>query len=235
MIEMVDWNWTAVGTVASAIATVGLAWATFRMVRLSKRGLDAEERREKSRRTPFLVFDFSDDPDHENLGAVGFRYLQSTLELFISGTIRNVGNTVAVDIRLDIFHFMGSNANPAHEISGIPIADAIPAGGLSQWSRTIGNADLVVEGTYYRSGINGLFSVDANCKYYHFHIVFSCRNADGENFCSIYCAEKLVKGNEFKGNRMKLVGTSDKYDPVKQFPKEWRDDFQDIEALKTVP
>jgi hypothetical protein len=223
---MSHWDWTAVGTVASAIATAILAVVTVRMASLSKRGLDAEERREKSRRTPFLIFDFSDGGDHENLGAIGFRHLQSKNELLVSGTIRNVGNTLAVDVRLDIFQYLASDAPPVHEISAIPLGDALPAGGSSQWSRMIGITDLIIEGPYYKSGILGLFSRDTNNKYNHFHVVFSCRNADGESFCSIYCVEKIIKGNEFKGNQMRFVSTSDKYDPGKQFPDEWHDEIQ---------
>jgi hypothetical protein len=34
-------------------------------------------RREKAERTPYLLFEFSDLPEHENLGAVGVRNLQS--------------------------------------------------------------------------------------------------------------------------------------------------------------
>ena len=232
---MSTWDWTAIGTVASAVVTAVLAGATFwmafltrrmaaatsEMASITKRGLDAEEQREKSRRTPFLVFEFSDQPEHENLGAVGFRHLQSKLELLVSGTIRNVGNTLAVGVKLDIFHFMSADGPPVHEISNIHIADAIPPGGASSWSRTIGLKDLAVDGVY-QSGINGLFSANANNKYSHFHVVFSCKNADGEDFSSIYCLEKIIKANTFFGNQMSFVGASDKYDPIKQFPQHWR-------------
>jgi hypothetical protein len=79
-------------------------------------------RREKAERTPRLLFEFSDLPEHENLGAVGFRNLQSKLELLISGTIRNVGTALAIDIKLDIYHFRSSKALPVHEISGIHVS-----------------------------------------------------------------------------------------------------------------
>jgi len=244
---MSAWNWTAIGTVASAIVTALLAVATFwmafltrrmaaatsEMASITKRGLDAEEQREKSRRTPFLIFDFSDGPDHENLGAVGFRHLQSKLELLISGTIRNVGNTLAVNIKLDIFHFMSSDGPPVHEISDIHVADAMPAGGVSLWNQAIGIKDLAVNGVY-RSGISGLFPGNANGRYNHFHVVFSCKNADGEDFCSIYCMEKIIKGNEFLGNRMSFVGASDKYDLIKEFPQNWRDEIRDVRWDQTA-
>lgn len=233
---MSQWDWKQISSLAtalSALATFAMAFLTWRMAKAtsdmastSKCGLDSEERREKSRRTPFLLFDFSDSPEHEGLGAAGFRHLQSKVELLVSGTIRNVGNTLAVNIELDIFHYIGSNSAPVHEICKIHVADALPAGGFSLWSRTIGNLDLTVEGTYYRSGVHGLFACDTNNKYNHFHVVFSCKNADGEDFCSIYCVEKIIRGSEFRGNQMKFVGTSDKYDPTKQLPHEWRDEIQ---------
>jgi hypothetical protein len=211
---LAKWDWAA----ASAVATLVLAGVTVWMAWLSKVGLDAEERREKSRRTPFLIFDFSDIGDHENLGAIGFRFLQSKLELLVSGAIRNVGNTTAVDIKLDIFHFIGRNADPVHEICGISVADALPAGGYSEWVKKIGNADLVVNGPYYRSGINGLFSMSVIDN--PFHVVFSCKNSDGEDFCSIYCMERVVEGSAVTGNRMKFIGISEKYDAAKQFAKQ---------------
>jgi hypothetical protein len=85
-------------------------------------------RREKAERTPRLLFEFSDLPEHENLGVVGFRNLQSKLELLISGTIRNVGTALAIDIKLYIYHFRSSKAPPVHEISGIHVSEALQKG-----------------------------------------------------------------------------------------------------------
>ena len=221
-------DWTATATFALAIVTVWMGW-------LSKRGLDAEERREKSRRMPFVVFEFSDVEGHENLGAVGFRHLESKPqpELLISGRLRNVGNSLALGLRLDIYHFLSSDGPPVHEIAGLPISDAIPPGGTLEWSRSIGLKDLAVNG-FYRSGIGGLFAVNPNCRHYHFHVVFSYKNADGEKFSSIYFMTKLIRAREFTGNEMTFAGmVSDKYDPERQFPKEWRAEIRDMERAQT--
>jgi hypothetical protein len=192
---------------------------------VSRGRFEEQKLRGKTEKMPYLLFDFSDLSDHENLGAVGFRNLQSKLELLISGTIRNVGTTLATDIKLDIYHFKSSKALPIHEISDIRILDVLPASDTFQWSKSIRLADLTVDGPYYQSGPTGVFSDDPNDKYYHYHVVFSCKNLHGEEFSTIYCAEKVVEHNVFKGNRMMLFSHSGKYDPVAQFPKEWRDEI----------
>jgi hypothetical protein len=180
-------------------------------------------RREKAERTPYLLFEFSDLPEHENLGAVGFRNLQSKLELLISGTIRNIGTTMARDIKLDIYHFRSSKAPPVHEISGIHVLDALQKDEALQWSKSIRLADLTVEGSNYKSGTIGIFSDDTNTRYYHYHVVFSCKNQLGEEFSTIYCMEKIVENNVVKGNKMVFIRQLGKYEPMAQIPAEWRD------------
>ena len=221
------WDWTASATFALAIVTVWMCW-------LSKRGLEAEERREKSRRTPFVVFEFSDVEGHENLGAVGFRHLQSKLqpELLISGRLRNVGNAPALTLRLDIYHYLSSDGPPVHEIADIPVTDAIPPGGTLDWKRSIGLQNLAVNGIY-RSGVSGLFSVDLNCKYYHFHMALSYKNPDGEEFNSIYYMSKVIKAGKFEGNQMTFGGMiSQSYDPERLFPREWRAEIRNRESAQ---
>jgi len=187
-------------------------------------------RREKAERTPHLLFEFSDLPEHENLGAVGFRNLQSKLELLISGTIRNVGTVLARDIKLDIYHFRSSKMPPVHEISGIHVLDALQKGEALQWSKSIRLADLTVDGPNYISGTTGIFSDDTSTKHYHYHVVFSCKNPLGEEFSTIYCMEKTVENNVFKGNKMVLIRQLGKYEPMAQFPAEWRAEIEAREA-----
>ncbi|HXW72340.1 MAG TPA: hypothetical protein VEK34_12995 [Methylocella sp.] len=134
-------------------AVVGAAAGSFITYLLSRR-------RHKAERTPILDFEFSDLPEHENLGAVGFRHIQSKLELLISGTIRNVGPALATDTKLDIYHFRSSEVPPVHEIAGIRIADALQPNESLQWSKAIGLTDLTVDGPYYKSGSTGIFSDD---------------------------------------------------------------------------
>src|SRR5271166_114408 len=179
-------------------------------------------RREKAERTPHLLFEFSDLPEHENLGAVGFRNLQSKLELLISGTIRNVGTALAIDIKLDIYHFRSSKAPPVHEISSIHVSDALQKDEALPWSKSIRLADLTVDGNSYKSGTIGIFSDEMNTRYYHFHVVFSCKNPRGEEFSTIYCMEKIVENNVFKGNKMVFNRQLGKYEQMAHFPAEWR-------------
>lgn len=175
----------------------------------------------KVERTPILLFDFSDPPEHENLGAVGFRHIQSKLELLIAGTVRNVGSVLAVGVQLDIYHFQNSNGPPAHEIASIHVADALRTGESLQWSRSIGLADLAVRGVY-RSGSTGVFRDDGNFQHYHYHVVFSCKNLQGEPSSSIYLTQKIVENGAFKGNKMVFVRQVGAYRPRAHLPTEWR-------------
>ena len=75
-----------VSSVASAV--VGAAAGSSITYLLSRRQRRVE-------RTPTLLFEFADLPEHDNLGAVGFRNIENKLELLISGTVRNVGPALA--------------------------------------------------------------------------------------------------------------------------------------------
>lgn len=198
-------------------------------------------RQQKADRSPYLLFEFADPSEHENLGAVGFRNISSKLELLISGTIRNAGSALATEIKLDIYHFRSSSGPPIHEIARIRVADALPAGQAVAWTRSIRLTDLTVEGPEhrpgtgptYKSGPTGVFLDDASGRYYHYHVVFSCKNTLGEEFSAVYGMEKIIENKVFKGNRMVLIRQLGKYDPVAQFPAEWRDEIAAEEsALK---
>ncbi len=221
-------NWTAaeaIGTIASAVVTMGLAGATFWMAYISKQGLDAEERREKSRRTPFLLFDFADVPNPENQGPVGFRHIQNKQELLVSGTMKNVGNALALDVKLDIFSFWTDDSISRHELIGISVADAIPPGGGTQWVKSIGMNEFSKQSDFVQQGVAGLFA-SATDKLFPFHVVFSCNNIEHEVFSSIYCVEYVTKGGSIAGTRMVFKRAIGKYDPNKEFPPEWRAKFE---------
>jgi hypothetical protein len=165
--------------------------------------------------------------------AVGFRNIASKLELLISGSIRNVGTALATSIKLDIYHFWSSTAPPIHEIVGIHVVDALPVAEAVTWSRSIGLADITVEGPEYRpgtgpiykSGPTGVFFDVGGRKFYHYHVVFSCKNSQGEEFSTVYGTEKIFVNRIFKGNKLSLIGHFEKYDPMARFPKEWRDEL----------
>jgi hypothetical protein len=184
-------------------------------------------RRQRSiERTPILLFEFADVAEHENLGVAGFRNVGSKLELLISGTLRNVGPVLARNIRLDIHHFQSSRPQPTHEIANIQIADALEPGASLLWSKSIRLADLTVDGPYYKSGSTGVFLDDPNFRYYHYHVVFSCNNAQGEISSSIYGTEKIIESNAFKGNKMVFVRHVGTYKPKAEFPKAWRSEIK---------
>lgn len=176
-------------------------------------------------RTPILLFEFADLTEHENLGAVGFRNIESKLELLISGTLRNFGPVLARDIKLDVYHFQTSRPRPTHEIASIHIADALEPDALLSWTKSIRLADLTVEGPHYKSGSTGVFRDDSNFRYYHYHVVFSCKNEQGEISSSIYRTEKIIENNAFKGNKMVFVRQVGKYKPNAEFPEEWRSEI----------
>lgn len=182
-------------------------------------------RQRRINRTPILLFEFADLAEHENLGAVGFRNIESKLELLISGTLRNVGPVLARDIRLDIYHFQSSRPQPTHEIADIQIADALEPDASLSWSKSVRLADLTVKGPHYKSGSTGVFRDDSNYRYYHYHVVFSCKNAQGETSSSIYGGEKIIENNIFQGNKMVFVRQVGTYKPKAEFPDEWRSDI----------
>jgi hypothetical protein len=188
----------------------------------------------KAAPTPVLRFDFADLAEHENLGAEGFRHIQSKTELLISGTLRNLGPVLATDVALDLYHFRSANGLPVHEIAGIRVADAIAAGEALAWSKAIRLADLTVDGRYYRSGTTGVFSDDTRSKYYHFHVVFTWKNALGEPFSTLYAMEKVVENNTFKRNKMVFIRQLGKYKPKANFPTEWRHEIGRGVSLKEL-
>jgi hypothetical protein len=171
-------------------------------------------------RTPVLLFEFADLAEHENLGAIGFRHIQSKLELLISGTLRNVGPVLARDIKLDIYQFQSRKPPPTHEIANIHIADALEPGASLSWNKSIRLADLTIDGSYYKSGSTGVFLDEGDFRYYHYHVVFSCNNTRGEGSSSIYGAEKIIENNAFKGNKTVFVRQVGMYNPKAEFPAE---------------
>ena len=205
------------GGVASAIAGASAAHILSR-------------RQRKADRTPLLRFGFSDRCEHEGLGAVGFRHLQSKLELLIGGNLQNIGLASAMDIKLDIFHFL-SRKGPVHEIRAIPVAEVLRPGESVRWIRSIGLADITVDDPrgYYQSGPTGVFRDNTNSQYYHFHVVFSCRNMRGDACSAIYCMEQIVENASFKGNRMMFMQQVGKYRPQAQFRAEWRREIKERE------
>jgi hypothetical protein len=215
-----------VNSVISAVVGAGAGSAITYLLSRRQRKVD---------RTPIIRFDFSDTGVHENLGAVGFRNIESKLELLISGTICNVGSVLARDVRLDIYHFQGSRAPATHEIANIHVADALQPGEAVPWSKSIRLSDLTVTDRYYKSGSTGIFRVDPNSRYYHHHVVFSCKNVQGEQSSTIYCTEKIIKNNSFGGNRMMFVRYAGAYRPETQFPVEWKNEIKTRErSLKGV-
>ncbi len=176
----------------------------------------------KAARTPVLRFEFADLAERENLGAEGFRHIQSKPELLISGMLHNLGPVLATDVALDLNHFRGAYGPPVHEIAGIRVADAIAAGEILPWSKAIRLTDLTVDGRYYRSGTTGVFLDDTRSKYYYFHVVFTWKNALGEPFSALYAMEKVVEHDTFKGNKMVFIRQLGKYKPKANFSAEWR-------------
>ncbi len=225
-------NWTAaeaIGTIASAVVTTGLAVATVWMAYISKQGLDAEESREKSRRTPFLLFDFADVPEHENQGPIGFRHIQNKQELLVSGTMKNVGNALALDVKLDIFSFWIDGSTSTNALVGISVADAVPPGGGAQWVKSIGMSEFSRQNDFLQQGVAGLFA-SATDKFFPFHVVFYCKNIENEIFSSIYCVEYASKDGSIPGTRMVFKRAIGKYEPNYEFPREWQAEFQKKKA-----
>jgi len=55
----------------------------------------------------------------------------------------------------------------------------------------------------------------------------------GEESSTIYCMEKIVENNVIKGNKMVLIRRAGRYEPMAQFPAEWRDEIKARELTTT--
>jgi hypothetical protein len=189
------------------------------------------KRLRKSGQSPIMRFDFLDLVDHEDLGAPGFRHIQSKTELSVSGRIQNVGAVPLFDIKLNVYHYQSSRPQPTHEIVDIDVGDVLQPGKSFEWSKSLSQRDLTVAGIYFKSGTTGIFTENWINRYNHFHVVFSCRNVHSETSSVVYTMEKIIEDNSFKGNRMVFIKQVEKYHPRRMFPTEWRDEIKARETL----
>jgi hypothetical protein len=82
--------WMAFKTAVTATETSRLAEETTRLATVAQATMDAETRREKGTRTPFLLFDFNDQHEDGTV-APGFRLKDDDGSLSLSGFMRNIG------------------------------------------------------------------------------------------------------------------------------------------------
>ena len=186
MVAMIDWG--AVAELVTGAGTLMLAVSSFVTIRRTALS-------EKRRHTPVVTWDFYDIGEHENLGPPGFRHLQSHRDnpgfnhpaLKLSGKLRNISASPAVDCRLDIY--VDSKPEPIHEIRNIALHDGLGAGDSAEISRLITLDDVDTDGApYFKVGVHGLFaqfSVPAGQEY-PFAVVFSYKNPFGTAFFSVY-------------------------------------------------
>ena len=189
--EVCTIDWGAVTNVVSAAATFSLAIAAFWTIR-------QESTRERLRHTPVLTLDFSDENEHESLGAPGFRHLQSYPRhsaLQISGTLRNLAETAAVDCRLDVYAAREME-NVVHEIKAVPLHSGLAAADKAKISKRITLDDVTPTATgRFDVGILGLFSSPVPAgKDYPFAVVLSYKNPSGDSFFTAYA---LHNGSRF--------------------------------------
>jgi hypothetical protein len=184
-------GWDVVTNTVTGVATFLLAAAAFWTIR-------QESARERLRYTPMLTLDFSDQEEHEALGAPGFRHIQSHPRhsaLLLSGTLRNLAETAAVDCRLDIYVAKKTN-NIVHEIRGIHLHSGLAAADTAAVSELLTLDDVTPKADgLFDVGILGLFSLAVPAgKDYPFAVVLSCKNASGDLFFSAYA---LHNGSRF--------------------------------------
>ncbi|AWP23487.1 hypothetical protein C4901_09195 [Acidiferrobacter sp. SPIII_3] len=202
---MIDWD--AVVEVVTGAGTLMLAVSSFVTIRRTALS-------EKRRYTPVVTWDFYDIGEHENLGPPGFRHLQSHRDnpelnhpaLKLSGKLRNISASPAVDCRLDIY--VDSSPEPIHEIRNIALHDGLGAGDSAEISRLITLDDVDADGAlYFKFGVHGLFaqfSVPAGHEY-PFAVVFSYKNPFGAAFFSVY--RMRVDARSDKGSERQPVPT----------------------------
>ncbi|MDA8118911.1 MAG: hypothetical protein M0Z85_02415 [Gammaproteobacteria bacterium] len=191
--------------VGTAVSTLALAVSSFVTIR---RTSAAEGRRH----TPLVTFDFYDAGVHENLGAPGFRCLEELREyphlnhtaLRLSGKLRNISASPAIDCQLDIY--VDWQPEPVHEIRNIRLHDGMSAADTVEIVRLITLEDVDTRGEpYFQVGIHGLFAqfpVSLGQEY-PFAVVFSYKNAFGAPYFSVYKMRLYVRSD--KGLRKEPV------------------------------
>jgi len=185
-----------VATVISGIATLSLAVAAFVTIR-------RDSIRERRLHTPLLTFEFFDNGEHGNLGPPGFRHLSAHPRhpaLRISGTLRNLASTSAVDCRLDIY-VANDSGGPIHEIRDVFLHNGLAASDKAEVSRTLTLDDVTPRASgAFKVGIAGLFSMPVPTgKEYPFAVVFSYKNAFGDSFFTAYA---LHNGSRYDANQL---------------------------------
>lgn len=213
-------NWHAV----EGIGTLGLAVSAFVTI---WRTAESEQRRH----TPLITFDFYDIGNNENLGPPGFRHLQSHPDypglahpaLQLSGMLRNVSASPAVDCRLDIY--VQSSPKPIHEIRNVALYDGLGAADKAEVSRLITLDDIDTQGaSHYQTGIMGLFSQQAPAgQEYPFAVVFSYRNPFGAAFFSVYRMRVDVRSDKSADNKSVLPTMVFKGSSAGRFTWAWLD------------
>ena len=193
-------EWGTLANVAAGGGTLCLAVAAYWTIR-------RESHRERRLYTPLLTFDFFDAGQHENLGPPGFRHIQSHPRhsaLRLSGALRNLSVTSAVDCRLDIYvdHESGK---PIHEIEGVALHNGLAAADKAEVCRLLTLDDLTPKALgVFDVGILGLFSRPVPTgKDYPFAVVLSYKNALGDPFFTAYA---LHNGSRFDANIKEIEG-----------------------------
>jgi hypothetical protein len=205
MAAMIDWG--AVAGAGTAVGTLALAASGFVTIR---RTSATEERRH----TPLVTFDFYDVGAHENLGAAGFRCLEEHREypylnhaaLRLSGKLRNISASPAVDCRLDIY--VDWQPEPVHEIRSIRLHDGLGAADTVEIARLITLEDVDTRGApYFQVGIHGLFAQFpvSPGQEYPFAVVFSYKNAFGAPYFSVYKMRLDVRSDKGSDKRPVLT------------------------------
>lgn len=148
--------------------------------------------RERRRYRPLITFDFYDIGEHENLGPQGFRHLHSHPihpALLLSGTLRNISETPAIDCKLDIVYQDGLMSKPIHEIHDIKLHDGLGAGEHVKISKTLTLSDVDTKGSaVFAIGIAGIFSIGSQPVGVDWpaKIVFTYKNIFGDLFFTAY-------------------------------------------------
>lgn len=195
MLEVCTIEWGAVTNAVSGIATALLAFAAFWTIR-------RDSTRERRLHTPLLTLEFFDIGEHENLGPPGFRHLQSYPRhpaLCISGALRNLAGTSAVDCRLDVY-VANESGHPIHEIRGVVLHNGLAASDKAEVSRLLTLDDVTPRASgFFDVGIAGLFSRQVPLgKDYPFAVVLSYKNAFGDPFFTAYA---LHNGSRYDANQ----------------------------------
>ncbi len=189
MIKLIIEAFTGVGTLA-------LAGTSFYQIRQNIL-------REKRKYRPMVTLDFQDQEGEAWRGCPGLRLTpeaQGTTHLQVSGVLKNLASTPAVDCSLDVYIHRKDGSKPDHVLKALLLSNGLGSGESSRISKlstlihildTDGQNSSLVD-------IASLFNMPDGVSdgYYPSSVVLSYKNSFGDHFFTVYSIRRTSMANE---------------------------------------